>query len=123
MPFIGSASSIGNNIVGAATCVQELQSLVFPIGVVSNTIPLRLNGLSRVTTTIVQTAGIAPSTFEFQVRGAQFFQPIVTGGIAAIGVPVTFTQHCAGRDCRIAIDPGVNSAGTYDILLMATSTS
>jgi hypothetical protein len=123
MPFIGSASSIGNNIVGAATNVQELQSLVFPLGQQSRTIPLRLNGLSRVTATIVQTAGVAPGTFEFQVRGAQFFQPIVTGGIAAIGVPVTFTQHCAGRDCRIQINPGILSVGTYNILLMATSTS
>ena len=122
MPFIGSISSNGEEVISSATASLEEASLSFPGGGTASTIPLRCENLSRVTAVITQTAGGVGGTGTLDVRIGVTFYPIRTFVVGAIGTPVTVDQHIACKDVRVSINPGA-AAATFDILLMATGTS
>lgn len=122
MPLIGSASGNGEVIVGAATTSCEWDNLAMQGGGATSTDPLRCENLSRVTATVIAVAGGVGGTGILEVRISNTFYPIATFAIAAVGTPVSLTQHIACKDVRLSINPGLGG-GTFDIVMMATGTS
>jgi len=123
MPFIGSVSSNGETIVGAATASAEWRNLVFPAVATSSTQVLRCENLSRVSAVVTAAAGGVGATGVLEVRISNTFYPVQNFAVAAVGTPVTVEQHIACKDVRVSITNPQGVDATLDVLLMATGTS
>tara|TARA_R110000751_G_scaffold12475_1_gene42858 strand:- start:508 stop:879 length:372 start_codon:yes stop_codon:yes gene_type:complete len=123
MPFIGSVSGNGENIIGSATASSEWRALVFPAVATSSTQALRCENLSRVSAVITATLGGVGATGVLEVRISNTFYPVQNFAVAGIGTPVTVEQHIACKDVRVSITNPQGVDATLDILIMATATS
>ena len=122
MPFIGSISSNGEEVISSATTSLEEENLQFPAGLSSSTVPLRCENMSRCTAVITQLAGGVGGTGTLDVRISTVWYPVRTFAVAAVGTPVTVDQHISCKDVRVTINPGLLAAN-FSILLMVTGTS
>ncbi len=123
MPFIGSLTSNGEEVIGSSTASQEWYQLTIPAGAANSTQPLRVENLSRVSVMIRTSVGGVGCFAVLQGRVSNVFYDMQTVNLAAAGSTVNLEQHIALKDVRVSI---VNPQGGFtvvDMLIMATGTS